>query len=232
MDFILSITGYLVGLPLEVLVIAVLLHGGFRQFPAIFAYVIAEFLSTVVEMPLALAYYRTHNLNIGSRYLFWYWLDEIVLQCLVFAVVMSLVWLATSQARSRRPLRAGLFLGSLLFAGISFFVHFDPHIQKGLWMTPWARDLNFGSAILDMVLWAMLIAKRQKDSRVLMLSGGLGIMFTGEAIGESLRSLPSRAGVLPGSILMMLTNVVFLYIWWQTFRAQRTVDLTRPVKSQ
>ncbi len=33
-------------------------------------------------------------------------------------------------------------------------------------MTPWARDLNFGSAILDMALWAMSIARRQKDSRV------------------------------------------------------------------
>jgi len=88
-------------------------------------------------------------------------------------------------------------------------------------MTPWARDLNFGSAILDVALWAMLIAKRRKDSRVLMLSGALGIMFSGEAIGGSLRNL-SRASVLPGGVLMVFTYLVFLYIWWQTFRAPRT----------
>ncbi|MGO9256149.1 MAG: hypothetical protein ACLQU1_07600 [Bryobacteraceae bacterium] len=43
-------------------------------------------------------------------------------------------------------------------------------------------------------------------------------MFSGEAIGESLRNL-SRAAVLPGDILMIFTNLVFLYIWWQTLRA-------------
>ncbi|MGO9262922.1 MAG: hypothetical protein ACLQU1_42580 [Bryobacteraceae bacterium] len=221
MRFIITIAAYVVGLPLELLVIAALVRSGYRQFPAAFAYVIALFLSTVVEMPLALAYNHTHDPHIGSRWAFWYWLDEIILQFLVLAVVMSLVWLATSAARSRRPLRAGLFLGILLFAGVSFLLHFDPKINTGEWMTPWARDLNFGSAILDMALWAMLIAKRQKDPRALMLSGGLGIMFSGEAIGESLRNL-SRAAVLPGDILMILTNLVFLYIWWQTFRAPHT----------
>lgn len=225
MYFIITIAGYVVGLPLELLVIAALLHRGYRQYPAALAYIVAEFLSTFIEMPLALAYYHTHDPQIGSRYVFWYWLDEIILQFLVLAVVMSLVWLATSTARSRRTLRAGLSVGIFLFASFSFLFHFDPGIPKGEWMTVWARDLNFASAILDMGLWVMLIANRQKDSRVLMLSGALGIMFTGQAIGESLRSL-SRAAVLPGDLLMILMYLTFLYIWWRTLRAPRTVLLS------
>jgi len=76
-----------------------------------------------------------------------------------------------------------------------------------------------------MFLWAMLLAKRQKDSRLLMLSAGLGIMFAGDAIGESVRSLGKSASLLNlgGSILVMLTNLAFFYIWWQTFRAPRAV---------
>ncbi|MGO9254881.1 MAG: hypothetical protein ACLQU1_01050 [Bryobacteraceae bacterium] len=223
-EFILTAAGYVVGLPLELLVIAALLHGGYRQFPLVFAYIIAEFLTTVIEMPLALAYYHTRDPHIAVAYVQWYWRDEVILQFLVFVVVISLIWQATSAARSRRPLRAALILGVILLAGISFLVHFNPKVPTGVWMTPWKRDLNFGSAILDMALWAMLIAKRQKDSRILMLSGGLGIMFAGQAIGESLRTGHlSRAVVLPGSVLVMIINLLFYYIWWQTFRAPRTV---------
>jgi hypothetical protein len=229
MYFAVSIIGYIVAFPLELLVIAALTRGAYRKFPAVFAYAIANFFSTVIELPLRVDYYLTKNPAVSHRFVFWYWLDEFVLQALVFVVVMSLIWQATGEARSRRPLRTALTVGSLLVAGISFVVHFDPHVAPGLWMTPWARDLNFASAILDMVLWALLIAKRQKDSRVLMLSGGLGIMFTGEAIGESLRNM-SRSVVLAGGVLMVLTNLVFLYIWWQTLRAARSaasVPLTR-----
>jgi hypothetical protein len=234
--FVLTICGYVVGLPLELLVIAAMLHGGYRRFPAVFAYVIAEFLATVVEMPLATAYYRTHDRHIGVQYVFWYWADEIILQFLVFAVVLSLIWMATSAARTRRALRVALIAGTFLFVGISFLANFDSQSAKlGEWMTPWARDLDFGAAILDMMLWAMLIAKRQKDSRILMLSGGLGVMFTGEAIGESVRTLSTAAhsfAVLPSNILMILTNLAFLYIWWQTFRAPRGVPLPSPVESR
>lgn len=222
MRFALTITGYVVGLPLELLLIAAMLRGGYRKFPAVFAYAITEFFTTVVEMPLEIDLYYTHSAVAGSRLVFWYWLDEIVLQFLVFVVVMSLIWQATSDSPARRPLRTAMIAGSLLFGGISFLLEFHRGVALGEWMTPWARDLNLASAILDMALWALLIAKRQKDSRVLLLSGGLGVMFTGEAIGESLRNM-SRSVVTAGGILMVLTSWVFLYIWWQTFRATNTI---------
>jgi hypothetical protein len=101
-------------------------------------------------------------------------------------------------------------------------------------MNPWIRDLNLCSAILDMALWALLIAAREKDHRLLLLSGGLGIQFTGEAIGTSIRQLAlrtrSRAMSLTGGVTMLLAGLVFLYIWWQALRAaparqQRRVTL-------
>lgn len=222
MRFAISICGYVVGLPLELLVIAAMMRGGFRKFPAVFAYVVAVFFTTVVEIPLAWDYYHTHDPAGSSRFVTVYWMDELILQFLIFVVVLSLIWQATSEARSRRPLRTAMIAGSALVAGVSFFLEFDTHVTIGIWMTPWARDLNFSAAILDMALWALLIARRQKDSQVLLLSGGLGIMFCGEAIGESLRNM-SHSVVLTGDVLDLITNLVFLYIWWQTFRATRTV---------
>ena len=92
-------------------------------------------------------------------------------------------------------------------------------------MTPWTRDLNFSSVILDLGLWMMLIGQRKKDQRLLMLSGALGIEFTGDAIGASLRQLAqrnhSRSISFTGGTLGMLADLTFLFIWWQTFRTDK-----------
>jgi len=57
-----------------------------------------------------------------------------------------------------------------------------------------------------------------------MLSGALGIQFTGEAIGKSLKQIAdklfplSHGWQMPGNILTMATFPLAMYIWWQTFR--------------
>jgi hypothetical protein len=218
MRLAIQICNYLIGLPLELLIIAALLRGAYRRFPIILVYTIAYFLTTVVEIPVYIAYYSGVKGVRGYR-VFLYWLDEGILQLLIFAVVMSLIYQASARVGSRRILRAGLIVGAIFFAGISFLLHYNRHIALGLWMTPWTRDLSFCSTILDLALWALLIASRKKDHLLLMLSGALGIQFTGEAIGESLRNLSnSPVAVNSGDIMIVLADFLCLYIWWQAFR--------------
>jgi hypothetical protein len=73
-----------------------------------------------------------------------------------------------------------------------------------------------------MALWALLIASRGMDHQLLLLSGGLGIQFTGEAIGTSIRQLAlrtrSRAMSLTGAVVILLADLAILYIWWQALR--------------
>jgi hypothetical protein len=194
----------------------------------VFAYTIADFLTTVVELPSGLSYFRSAPWA-ATAYASIYWLDEAILQVLVYAVVMSLIYQATGRLRSRRIVRASLIAGAILFAGASFLIHRNPALNVGSFMTPWIRDLNLCSTVLDLALWALLIASREKDHRLLLLSGGLGILFTGEAIGESTRDLAigshSRPISLFGNSLIMATNLLFLYIWWQALR-------TEPVRRQ
>jgi len=151
-----------------------------------------------------------------------YWIDEQILLPLVYALVISLIYQASQPLRSRRIVRATVIAGALLFAGITFLIHFDSRIKVGEWMTPWTRELNFCAAILDLGLWGMLIGSRSKDHRLLLLTGALGIQFSGEAIGESIRQL-AQAGqhgmVSYGASLgITATNVIFLWMWWQAFR--------------
>jgi hypothetical protein len=229
-QFALQLCGYVVGLPLELLIIAALVRGPYKRFPILFAYTIVTFLTTVVEIPANIAYYRGDRQALRSR-AFYYWFNERVLLVLLFLVVVTLIWHATAHIRSRKPVRLILIVGPILFASASFLIHYNPNATvQGEWMTPWTRDLNFGSAVLDLGLWTLLIASRGKDRLLLMLSGALGIQFTGEAIGGSIRSLAvaifgptaqARPLLVTGNILIMAANLVCMYIWWQAFREAR-----------
>ena len=223
MRFAILLCGLVMGLALQLLIIGALLRGGYRRFPLIFFYIIADFLTTVVEVPSVVGYDR------GMRWAALafpavHWFDVVVMQVLVYAVVMSLIYQATSKLRARRIVRVSLIAGAILFAGISFLIHWNPALNTGSFMTPWIRDLNFCSAILDMALWALLIAAREKDHRLLLLSGGLGIQFTGAAMGRSIGQLAlrtrSHAMSLSGGVVTLLADLVFLYIWWQALRAE------------
>lgn len=226
----------IVWFPLELLVIGTLLRGQFRRFPFILAYVVTEFLVVAAEIPAYWAVY--HGVKSATAQRSWlYNLDEVILQVLIYSVVISLIYKATAQVQSRRALRVSVVSGAILFAGVSFLLHYyAPHANTGTWMTPWTRDLNFCSVILDLALWALLISAREKDDRLLLVSGGLGIRFTGEAVGESLRQLAikhrMRAMSYTGSLLITFVDLLCLYIWWRAFRVKAPVNVAAAARPE
>jgi hypothetical protein len=219
MDVAIQIIALAAWVPLNLLIVAGLLRGEYRRFPAVFAYVIVGLLATGAELPAYWAVF-SHSPQAVDLQVFVYWLDEAIAQVLIFIVVMDLIYRATAKLATRRMLRTGLILGAVLFAGISFLIHYTP-ARPGVWMTPWTRDLNLCAAILDLALWTLLIASREKDHRLLLLSGALGIQFTGEAIGGSVRQLAmlqrSHSIALFGSTLVVTAGIVRSYIWWRVF---------------
>jgi hypothetical protein len=227
--FVIEVVSAIIWLPMELLVIATLLRGQYRRFPFILAFVVAEFLAVAAEIPAYWAYYH-HVKNATSQKTLLFALNEVVLQVLIYAVVVSLIYQATARLKSRRVVALGVVAGAIAFAGISFAIHrAGPGVTTGTWFTQWTRDLNFCSAILDLGLWTLLISSRQKDSRLLMISGGLGIRFTGEAIGDSIRQLAIKHRSTPlsltGSVLVTLVDLLCLFIWWQALRAKSPVTV-------
>jgi hypothetical protein len=210
--------GYLVGLPLELLIIAALLRGGYKRYPFVFGYVLADFLTTVVEVRPSLGY-GSRTREAIHEFLLIYWIDERIMQTLMFLVVISLIYLA---ARGRKPqgtVMLGVIGGTIVFAGVSFLIHYNSDRYIGQWMTPWTRDLNFGAALLDFALWSRLISQPKRDYQLLMLSGALGIQFSGQAIGHAIRSVnPPPPIAFLTNVLLMLMNLVFMYVWWQALR--------------
>lgn len=229
MDFALQVGALLLWLPLNLLIIAALLRGEYRRFPLLFAYTTIEFLAAAAEIPAYWSVY-THGHQAESLQVFVYWMDEAIAQVLIFGVVISLIYKATAKLRTRRVVRTSMIAGAALFTGVSFFIHYVPRVQTGLWMTPWTRDLNFCAAILDLGLWMLLIASREKDHRLLLLSGALGIQFTGEAIGESVRQLASLHRSHPiallGGLMVVIADIVRSYIWWRVFQKAPTAEVS------
>jgi len=223
-----EVVSTIIWLPMEFLVIATLLRGQYRRFPFILAFVVAEFLAVAAEVPAYWAYYhglKSHGLLQRSDL---FALDEVVLQVLIYAVVISLIYQAASRLKSRRLVALGVVSGAIVFAAASLAIHHaGNHATRGEWMTSWTRDLNFCSAILDLGLWTLLISSREKDSRLLLISGGLGIRFTGEAIGDSIRQLAlrhhSKFLSLSGAVLVTFADLLCLFIWWQALRAKSPV---------
>jgi hypothetical protein len=217
----LNIVQALIWFALQVVLISRLQRENWRRFPLLFAFVIAEFLVAVAELPSmwAASFHQT------PASLWWsariYERGEVFLEFFTFVLVISLIFRATAHLQSRGLLRAGCVAGAILFVGISFWVHFDPGIGVGLWMTPWTRDLNVGTSILDLALWSLLMEQSRQDSRLLLLSGALGIQFTGAAIGHSLRSLATHQfawPVLIGGKLVVSTSIIRVYLWARAFR--------------
>jgi hypothetical protein len=230
MQLALQVICWAVGLPLMLLVIAALLRGGYRLFPVLLIYQILDFLMTVASLPPYFAYYFYHDPGARMRMARWFWWDELLLQPLVYAVVISLIYRATEKAPARGLVRGVLIGGAALIAGASFLYHFHPGLH-GNWMAFWTRDLTFSSAILDLALWALLLSFRIRDTRLLLVSGGLGIQFTGEAIGESLRSMAvqhrSRPLSFTGSLITTLVDLLSVYIIWHAFRHHNRQDAKR-----
>lgn len=203
---------WIIGLNLQLLVISAFLQGAVRQFPIIFGYCVCLLVTTVTDI-------GAYTL-LGSRhpaYATYYWLAELIRQSGLFCVVISLVMDALPEGRNRTALLRTVVTGAFVLWAGSIIVHH--HWRISLWMTRVVRDLSFSSAVVNLLLWFALISARQRDTRRLLITGGLGLQMTGEAIGQSIRQLSrSPVAVMGGNIIIVVTHFICLYIWWQAIR--------------
>jgi len=229
----LNLAQALIWFVLEAILIGRLQRGGWRRYPLVFAFAITEFLVAVAELPTFWAItfhdspvFRSWSARVYQR-------GEVFLEFFTFVLVISLIFRASAYLPVRRLMRIACVAGAILFAGISFWVHYDPRIKVGLWMAPWTRDLNLGTSILDLALWALLLEQRRTDDCLLILSGALGIEFTGAAIGHSLRSVATHYHAWPaliGAKVIVVSSIIRVYLWARAFRPAAHPTASTPAR--
>ncbi len=199
-----------VGLLLQFLVFSALLRGVYRKYPFLFAYSITLFLTTVIEVVAAL--------DVGffsGPWAGYYWVGDLVRQAALHALALSLIYTALPADPKRAARLRLLLLASVIYWALSAYFCFEPRLN--LWMTRLARNLTFGVALLNLLLWSLLIARRTRDRELLLISGGLGIQMAGEAVGLSLRGM-SRAVTFVGVLISIFAHFLCLLIWWRALR--------------
>lgn len=200
-----------VGLGLNLLIIVALLRGAYRRYQFVFAYALALILSTVIEIAAG-----TDPKTVRDVRDTYYWINEFILQLLVFCVVIAFIDQAANEAE-RRPVRRGwLIAGAAIIVAASFSLHRG--MRPNLRMTLVSRDLNICAVILDLMLWSLLVASRRRNRPLLLLSGGLGIQLTGAIMGQSLRPMSPNL-FFAGALLEVSTYLLGLYIWWRALRS-------------
>ncbi len=200
-----------VGLPLQYLVTQALLSGSFKEFPVIFGYLICLIVTTVIDV---LMYVDVGQITKFTTY---YWMADLLRETAMYAVVISLIMKVMPDNRRRSSLLQLLVFGSILFWAGSIIVYRDPQIT--LWMGRVERNLSFCSSVSTLILWFVLIASERRDAKLLVITGGLGLQMTGEAIGQSLLQISRNTAIL-GYVVMVLAHFLCLFIWWRAFRAQ------------
>ncbi len=234
MRFALQLCAWIVGIPLQLIVIAAMVRGSYRQYPLVFVYLIAGFLAAVAEIPANMArFYGQPTGHLSFAIL--YWIDDVFLQVLLYSIVLHLIYKATANRQPRALVRTVLTAGAVILTGVSLLLHYNSGPGHE-WVNLWMRDLSFLSMVLDLALWTALISSREKDPRVLMISGGLGIQFAGSAIGAAVQDLATRgyqthsltpsgadAISLAGGTFNVITGFACLYVLWHALRSTSEV---------
>jgi hypothetical protein len=200
-----------VGLTLQYVVLTALLQGPYREFRSVLVFVVALLITTITDIATFFTIGRTNP--VFKNY---YWAAELVRQSTLFAVVVSLLLHVIEKGRRRSALLRLVTLAAILFWACTLILLHGPDLDA--WMTKVVRNLSFGSAVINLVVWFTLISTEDRDARRLLVAGGLGIQMTGEAIGQSVRHLfPGYNTGLAGSLLIVFTHFFCLLIWWHAF---------------
>jgi hypothetical protein len=221
---ILSWLLFAASLVLQAMVLNSLRRGAYRTYSFVFAYSLVLFFTTVWD---GLIFSRALSFPKALADLYFY-RNEAVRQFMLFGVVIALIDRSLKSYQHRGRARIFLTMTVLTSVCLSLSIHSASASRFILWMTQVARDLSFGAVVLTLLLWLTLISSRKKDYQLLMVIGGLGLQFTGEAIGQSLRQIGMHDRdwriQLAGNLIAGLAQVLRLYVWSQAFRRTATSD--------
>jgi hypothetical protein len=215
----------------QLLLIVFLLLGPTRKFWEFLLYVTWELIASVA---LTLADLHLHGtaqvsgVDAGRTYARLYWTNDVMLDLLRFGLVAVLIYQVVG---SSKPLLKRVLIGLVLAMAVLPFVLFQPVFPpapsptlfpawypRGGWFNSTSQLLNFGVAIMNVILWGALIQSRKRDPQIVAVSIGLGILVTGTAISYGLRHfMPQGDFTAAFNLFINLSQLAACLIWCRAF---------------
>jgi hypothetical protein len=235
-DFLAPFLGFCCGLALFILIV-LLLRGPARKFWVVLLYASCELLATIGLTLADLFLHGTTQVGQGPTseasklYARLYWTNDVIEDLLRFVLVTVLIYMVVG---SSRPL-LGRMLGLLVLAmTVLPFVLFHPTFQpvpRVAWYNSTSQLLNFGAAIMNVILWGAIIQKRKRDPQILAVSIGLGLLVTGTAVSYGLRHfVPTGGFTAVFNLFLNLIQLAAWLIWCHAFWPARKATSPDPAR--
>jgi hypothetical protein len=224
-DVLAPVLGMATALALLFVLVFLLLSPVRRKFWIILAYVAWELFATAALTIADVVYHGSAKMGTAQTaanklYARLYWTNDVLVDLFRFVLVIVLIYKASE---GTRRLVSGKLLSALVVVVmvLPFFLFhptFTP-VPKTAWFASAGELLNFGAAIMNLMLWATLIASKRRDGQLLIVSAGLGVVVTGTAIAYGIRYLSGQSefGAM-GYLFMNLTQLAGWAIWCWAFR--------------
>lgn len=171
-----------------------------RRYGFVFGYCLLQVITSVAEAVVG------WKLGAQSKpYAILFWTDEMALDILLFFILILLTFRALDEHSARQPMAklVGVVTGLVLLLP---FILYKGAFVRMTWFDSTSQMLNFGAAILNLLLWTALLVSRSRDRRLLKVSAGFGIIASGVAICFGLRRL-----VHTGGSIRLAVNMIFLF---------------------
>jgi hypothetical protein len=198
---------------------ALLLHllftrGHWRRFRLLTVYCVILFATGIIDATLLLDFGGWSD---GGKLI--YWINDSLRQFFLVLLLIALTFDTLGHGPGVRRNQVAIIMAIILIAGGSLLAYRTDDLRDvSRWLTPVIRNLSFGAALINLVLWCSSIKSRTASRLLLFLSCGIGIQMAGEAIGQSLRWIAHQnAGnlllTMAGNLLLAASHIFCLFIW-------------------
>ncbi|MFN7544923.1 MAG: hypothetical protein ACK5TN_19255 [Acidobacteriota bacterium] len=84
--------------------------------------------------------------------------------------------------------------------------------------------VSFWLVLVNLYWWTLLLRRRQLDRRILLLSAGIGLLMTGQVMGDGISTIYTDNASLQlfGAVVMYGSHCAYLYVWFNAFRPAHT----------
>ncbi|MEO7141988.1 MAG: hypothetical protein ABI165_00630 [Bryobacteraceae bacterium] len=214
----------LAGTALQIVLLSVLVRDRYwRSLPFVFVYSVALLVTNGVDWYFRITLPKVSGAGAGGLSNEYFWLNDCLRQFCLFLVVMSLLYRAVGHSNKGKQLRHAITIAFALVAVVSAFVVHDSHTSQ--WPTLVIRNVSFTVVFVNLIVWSALIRTGDPERLPLMLTAGVGLQMTGEAIGQALRSSPMRHGhyfvVVIGNVILVLAHILCLVTWLYALKADQ-----------
>jgi hypothetical protein len=235
-DLIAPFLGAGIAIALLCVIVFMIIGRFYRKYWMVLGYAIWELLATIgftIADVLARGTSQTTTSAMTPAQAWYarlYWTNDVIVDLLRFILVVVLIYMA-SQGVKRV---SGRILSIIVLAAmvLPFFVfdfktgpvevpyfNFSLKFPRTAWFRSTSELLNFGAAILNLMLWGTLLASRKRDPQVLLVSLGLGVVVAGTAMAYGIRIMLDKQDFrFVGYLIMNITQLVGWLLWCRAFR--------------